>query len=132
MKCHYRNVKAKTKVYKPCLSFFISFSFHVSVTFSSSSKSLFPHFINPSTLTVCTHDLWNNRILSFSQSVHATYKTMTDYHQCGAHSGSPQLLTSLVATFSFQFLKLCWNKLLAIRDYKSLFYRVIINCFIYY
>ena len=30
MRCHYENVKATTKVYKPCLSFFISFSlFHV-------------------------------------------------------------------------------------------------------
>ena len=31
-----------------------------------------------------------NRILSFSQSVHVTYETMTVYRQCGAHSGSPQ------------------------------------------
>ena len=50
-------------------------------------------------LTVRTGDLWNhdrlewllNCILSFAQSVHATYEPMTDYRQCGAHSGSPQL-----------------------------------------
>ena len=36
--------------------FFISFSFR-SVTFFSSSKSLFPHLIDPSTLTVCTRDV---------------------------------------------------------------------------
>ena len=50
-------------------------------------------------LTVCTRDVRNhdrlewllNRILSFSQSVHATYETMTDFHQYGACSGSPQL-----------------------------------------
>ena len=49
-------------------------------------------------LTVSTHDVRNhdrhewllNHILSFSQSVHATYETMTDYRQCGARSGSPQ------------------------------------------
>ena len=60
-----------------CLSSLVSL-FFTSVTFSSSSKSLFLHFIYPSTLTVCTHDLWNNPNLSFSQSVHATYETMTD------------------------------------------------------
>ena len=36
-----------------------------------------------------------NRILSFSQSIQAMYETMTDFSQCGAHSGSPQL--SLIA-----------------------------------
>ena len=122
MKCHYWNVKVTAKVYKPCLSFFISFSL-TSVTFSSSSKPLFPHFIHLSTLTVHTHDVRNihktwiafqscfivltvctrnvrkddrlewlvNRILSFLQSVHVMYKTISDYHQCGARSGSPQL-----------------------------------------
>ena len=34
-----------------------------------------------------------NRILLFSQSVHTTYETMTDYHQCGACLGSSQLIT---------------------------------------
>ena len=58
MRCHYRNVKATTKVYKPCLSFFISFSlFHV-------CHVLFPHFIDPSTLTVCTRNIWNVENLS--------------------------------------------------------------------
>ena len=75
--------------------------FFTSVMFCSSSKSLLPHFIDPSTLTVCTRDIWNvvnivlavrtrdvrnhdrlewlpNRISSFSQSVHAMYETMTD------------------------------------------------------
>ena len=33
-----------------------------------------------------------NHILSFSVSVHETYETMTDCHQCGTRSGSPQLL----------------------------------------
>ena len=45
--------------------------------------------------TYKTHDRLEwflNRILSFSKSVHATYETMTDYRQCGARSGSPQLL----------------------------------------
>ena len=143
---YYQNVKATTKVYKPCLSFFISFFlFFTSVTFCSSSKSLFPHFIDPSTLTVCTHDVWNhdrlewllnrshcpymqrtkpwqtwmasqlyfivltvrtrnvqnhsrlewlhNCILSFSKSVHTTDESMTDFRQCGACTGSPQIYT---------------------------------------
>ena len=50
-------------------------------------------------LKVRTHDVWNhdrlewllNRISSFSQPVHVAYETMTDYRQCGARSGSPQL-----------------------------------------
>ena len=96
----------------------------MSVTFCSSSKSFFPHFIDPSTLTVCTCDIimkrWIacqlyfiilavrirdvqnhdrlecllNRILSFSQSVHVTYKTMTNlngfsivfYHSCSPYT----------------------------------------------
>ena len=79
-----------TKVYKPCLAFFISFS----VTFCSLSKSLFPHFINSSTLTVCTRDVWNieylvNRILLFSQSVHAMYETMRDLNGVFYRSRSP-------------------------------------------
>ena len=32
-----------------------------------------------------------NRILSFSQSVHVTYETMTDFSQYGPRSGSSQL-----------------------------------------
>ena len=80
--------------------------FFTSVTFCSSSKSLFPHFIDASThslytwrmkcwiafqsyfvvLIVLTCDIWNhdrlqwllNRILSFSQSIHATYESMID------------------------------------------------------
>ena len=51
-------------------------------------------------LTVHTRNIRNRdrlewllyHILSFSQSVHATYETMTDFSQCGACSGSPQLL----------------------------------------
>ena len=39
-----------------CLSSLVSL-FFTSVTFSSSSKSLFPHFIDPSRLTVCTRDV---------------------------------------------------------------------------
>ena len=50
-------------------------------------------------LAVHTRDVRNhdrlewllNHILSFSWSVYATYKTMTDYRQCGAHSALPQL-----------------------------------------
>ena len=106
-----------------CLSSLVSLSF-MSVTFPSSSKPLFPRFIDPSTLTctIRTCDIWNihktwiarqsyftiitvhtrnipnhdrlewllNRILSFSQSIHATYETMMDYHQCGARSSSAQ------------------------------------------
>ena len=120
MKCHYRNVKVTIRFKSlVCLPSLVSLSF-TSVMFSSSSKPLFPHFIDPSTLTVCTRDVRNvewlvhrilsfsqsvhatyetmtklewlvNRILSFSQSVHATYETITDFSQCGAHSGSPQL-----------------------------------------
>ena len=116
MRSHYRNVKVMTKAYKPCLSFFISFSFSrlscslhrlsLSSLTSLSSRlsstlSLYMRLMKQSyfiVLTVCTHDIRNherlewllNHILSFSQSVHVTYKTMTDYHQCGAHSGSPQ------------------------------------------
>ena len=33
-----------------------------------------------------------NRILSFTQSVRTTYETMTDYGQCEARSGSPQIM----------------------------------------
>ena len=51
-------------------------------------------------LTIRTRDVQNhdrlvwfvNRNLSFSQSVHAMYKTITDYCQCGAFSGLPQLV----------------------------------------
>ena len=41
-----------------CLSSLVTL-FFTSVTFSSSSKPLFPHFIDPSTLTVCTCNVWN-------------------------------------------------------------------------
>ena len=41
-----------------CLSSLVSLSF-TSVMFFSSSKPLFPHFIDPSTLTVHTRDVWN-------------------------------------------------------------------------
>ena len=65
---HYRNVKVMAKVYKPCLSFFISFSLFLfltpSVMFPSSSKPLFLHFIDFSTLTVRTY-------------IHVTYETFT-------------------------------------------------------
>ena len=60
MKYHYRNVKATAKVYKPSLSFsiLVSLSFK-SVMFSCSSKPLFPHFIDLSTLTLHTCDIQN-------------------------------------------------------------------------
>ena len=56
-------------------------------------------------ITVRTRDVPNhdrlewllNRILSFSLSVHMTYETMTDYHQCGACSGLPQLSYTVAA-----------------------------------
>ena len=76
-RCHYRNLKATTKVYKPCLSFFISFSF------SGLSHSF--HRLSLSSLTSSTpqhsqsaHATYElvHRILPFSQSVHATYETM--------------------------------------------------------
>ena len=61
-------------------------------------------------LTVCTCNIPNhnrlewlfNRILSFSQSVHTMYQTMTDYRQCEARSGSPQLTTR-------QMLQVLWG-----------------------
>ena len=130
MRCHYRNVKVTTKVYKPCLSFFISFSFsHLShsvhhLSFSSLTSSTRRHsqsvhatYETLNSLSIvfyCSHNLYTrrmkpwqtwmvsqlyfivltvhtcniqnhdrlewllSRILSFSQSVHMTYKTMTD------------------------------------------------------
>ena len=48
------------------------------------------------TYDVQTHDRLEwllNRISSFSQSIHTMYETMTDYHQCGACSGSPQIMS---------------------------------------
>ena len=60
MRYHYRNVKAMTKVYKPCLSFIISFSFS-RLSHSVHRLSL---FIDPSTLTVC----WYTRHMKRCQS----------------------------------------------------------------
>ena len=45
-----------------CLSSLVSL-FFTSLAFSSSSKSLFPYFIDPSTLTVCTRDVWNQKFI---------------------------------------------------------------------
>ena len=76
LKCHYRNVKrlrgGKRFTNLACLSSLVSHSF----AFSSSPKPLFSYCIH-----ITRHFL--NRILSFSQSIHATYETMTDSCQCG-------------------------------------------------
>ena len=61
-----------------CLSSLVSL-FFTSVIFSSSSKSLFPHFIDPSTLTVCTHATYetlNSLSIVFYRS-HSPYKRHT-------------------------------------------------------
>ena len=120
MRCHNWNAKATTEVYKPYLSFFISFSFSClshsvhrlslsSLTSSTLNTKLNTHSLYARrmkhcqsyfiVLTVRTRDVQNhdrlkwllNCILSFSQSVHTMYETMTDFRQCGACSGSPQL-----------------------------------------
>ena len=65
------------------LCWFLSFK---SVTSFSSSKPLFPHFIDLKVFVHCsTHGFVNyfyhsHHFLLFSQSVHATYETFTDYH----------------------------------------------------
>ena len=90
-RCHYRNVKVTTQVYKPCLSFFISFSlsglshsFH-RLSLSSHTSSTPQH----SQSAHATYETLNSLSIVFYRS-HSPYETMTDFSQCGARSGLPQ------------------------------------------
>ena len=110
--------------YKPCLSFFISFSLsylsrslhRLSLSSLALSTPLHAHSVHAMYETFTKLEQLVNRILSFSQSIHTTYQTMTDlngflivlfllfshsvhvtyetmidYHQYGARSHLPQL-----------------------------------------
>ena len=74
-KCHYRNVKVTAKVYKPCLSFFISFSrlqiCHVLFIVWASLPSL--HW------PLCTHRLYTRR-MKRSQNLNSSSIIFYDSH----------------------------------------------------
>ena len=73
MRFHYQKLKATTKVYKPCLSFFISFSF------SCLSRSV--HCLSLSSLTSSTPQ--------HSETVHATYEMLNSLSIIFYRSHSP-------------------------------------------